>query len=173
MKKPLHDTLHTDVQEPTTASVVARLAVLAASIALWVLLARSTHDEAEHVVTSTLAMMGVAATLSLIETARRYFNPAGARPRLRKGELMSLLVVLADESGGSLTLAGAARAVHKQYGPIDLKLVVEALTDLSAQGHCTSEYNDEGTIEHWQFSRSHVRIGQTMLADGQTPPRND
>lgn len=167
MKKAMHDTLRTDVQEPTTASVVARLAVLAATIAFWVLLARSTHEEIQHVVTSTLALMGVAATLSLLETAKRYFNPAGARRKLRKGELMSLLVVLADESGGSLTLAAAARAVQQQHGPIDLTLVVDALTDLSAQGHCNSEYNDDGTIERWQFSRAHVSPTRATLAGGQ------
>jgi hypothetical protein len=163
MKKALHETLRTDVQEPTTASVVARLAILASTLAFWVLLARSTHEEIQHVVTSTLALMGVAATLSLLETAKRYFNPAGARPKLRKGELMSLLVVLADESGGSLTLAGAARAVQQQHGPIDLTLVVDALAGLSAHGHCTSEYNDDGTVERWQFSRPHVSNSPTTL----------
>lgn len=172
MKKALHDTLHTDVQEPTTASVLARLAVLAGTLALWMLLARSTHDEIEHVVTSTLALMGVAATLSLVESARRYYHATGARRPLRKGELMSLLVVLADESNGALTLAAAARAVQQQHGPVDLKLVVDALTELSAQGYCTSEYNDDGTVERWQFSRANDNTSHTTLASSR-PRRHD
>ncbi len=141
MNKALHDTLHTDVREPTTASVVARLAVLAS-------------------------------TLSLVETTRRYFNATGARQPLRKGELMSSLVVLADESNGALTLAAAARAVQQQHGPIDLKLILDALTELSAHGHCTSEYNDDGTVERWQFSRAHVGPMSATLSSGQ-PWRHD
>lgn len=79
---------------------------------------------------------------------------------------MSLLVVLADEGGGELTLAAAARAVQQQHGPIALELITAAFAELAAEGYCTSEYNDEGMIVLWRFPRG--RTGGTALPGGQS-----
>jgi uncharacterized membrane protein len=164
MKRPLQNAWHVDVQEPTTVSIVVRLTMLAAALALWIGLARTTHDEMEHVVTSTLALIGMAATLSLLDTARRYFATHGAQRTLRKGELMSMLVVIADEGDGALTLAAAARAIQERQGTIDLQRIIDALSDLSAQGHCTAEYGDDGTIGLWQFARAGARTIESTHA---------
>lgn len=157
MKRPLQNAWHVDVQEPTTATVVVRLTMLAAALAFWIGFARATRDGIEHVVTSTLALIGMAAALSLLDTARRLFATNGAQRTLRKGEVMSMLVVIADEGGGTLTLATAARAIQERQGVIDLQRIVEALRELAAQGHCTAEYGDDGTIALWQFAHTSAR----------------
>jgi hypothetical protein len=157
MKRPLHNALRVDIQEPTTATVVLRLTMLAAALAFWIGFARASHDALEHTVTSTLALIGMAATLSLLDTARRFLAANGAHRTLRKGELMSMLVVIADEGGGALTLAAAARAIQERQGTIDLQRIVDAFSELAAQGHCTAEYGDDGTIGLWQFARASAR----------------
>lgn len=129
-----------------TPRIANRLGSVIGLVGIWISVVHYSVDGRLHLVTSAIALLGVAAAMSFLEAVRQGFGSAAHL----SDELESHLLVIAEDHGRTLSVPEAAGYLLDARAHAGRAAIERALSSLERANHCYKDCDSNGQMR-WYF----------------------